>query len=449
MTGREEELDNLNSLYNADKNILTVLYGKYRVGKTTLLREFMKNKSCLYFEASQTVDVELLHSLNAAMAAQMENYAPAKDYDALFDRIKNSGIRLIVLEEFQNLVKADLGFIVSLLRFYQDGEREHNVMIVLTGSSVAWVENSMVKSMGRAALYINSFIKIKEFNYSDTVDMFPECSAGELLGIYAVTGGMPGYLTRWNPKQDIKSNICRLFLSEDSPFMREAELYLKDEFRETGVYSIILKCLAAGMNKLNEIHEYTGYGRDKISVYLKNMIEREIVEKVFSFEGENSELTRKGLYRIKDDFISFWYRFVYPEYGILAVTPGEVFYDRYIAPGFNDFLLEAFIKIASEFMNIINNMGRLPFKGTYKGRWHGKMGELHIIFEGDKGQFVIGQAFVGDVPVGTGEYNTILADAKLAGLENPCVYMFSACGFTEELLNMQGPNLVAVRIEDL
>lgn len=449
MTGREEQINNLNTYYENDANNITVLYGRYRVGKTALVKEFAKDKGMVYFECAPTVDFELLNSINRAFIAQIEGYAYANNFDGVFEQLKsNDTVKLLVFEEFQNIVKADLGFLVSLLRFMQE-LNNRKVMVIFTSSSVSWVENSMVKTIGRAALSINAFVKLKELSYVDIVGMFPECDVNTLLCLYAMTGGVPGYVSMWNPKLTVKDNVCRLFLSGSGVFHREAELFIKEEFRETGVYSTILKCLAAGMNKLNEIHEYTGYGRDKISVYLKNMIEREIVEKVFSYDSGANEHTRKGLYRIKDDFISFWYRFIYPDYALLSTMDAEDFYDRFVAPQLNEFLLEAFIKIAAEFMDIINDMGRFNENFDRKGRWHGKTGDLHVIYQSESKKYIIGQAYVGISPVGATEYNTVIENARIAGIDNPIVYMFSACGFTEELLQMSGDILVTVAIEDL
>ena len=449
MTGREEQINNLNAYFESDNNNITVLYGRYRVGKTALIREFSKEKKAVYFECAPTVDFELLNSINRAFANQIEGFVPASNFDGVFEQLKDKDdIKLLIFEEFQNIVKADLGFLVSLLRFMQELGASRKIMVLFTSSSVSWVENSMVKTIGRAALSINAFVKLKELSYVDIVGMFPECNVNTLLCVYALTGGVPGYVSMWNPKATVKENICKLFLDRNGVFAREAELFIKDEFRETGVYSTILKCLAGGMNKLNEIHEYTGYGRDKISVYLKNMIEREIVEKVFSYDSGTNEHTRKGLYRIKDDFINFWYRFVYPDYAILASMEPEMFYDKYVEPGLNEFLLEAFIKIAGEFMDIVNDMGR--FSDTYdrKGRWHGKTGDLHVIYQNDD-KFIIGQAYVGEKPIDVTDYQVIIDNALIAGIKEPIVYMFSACGFTQELEQMAGDKLVTVSIEDL
>ena len=229
MIGREEHLNRLNAFYEAKSNNLTVLYGRHRSGKTAIIREFIKDKSYVYFDCTQTVDFELLSGINRAFGAQLENYNEAKNYEGALEQLNAGDIRLLIFEEFQNIVKADLGFLVSLLRYMQ--ENENGLMVIFTSSSVAWVENSMVKSIGRAALSINAFIKVKELSYADMVGMLPENDAKKLLAVYAITGGVPGYIRHWNVKETVKENICRLYLDREGIFAKEAELFIKDEFR--------------------------------------------------------------------------------------------------------------------------------------------------------------------------------------------------------------------------
>ena len=70
--------------------------------------------------------------------------------------------------------------------------------------------------------------------------------------------------------------------------------------------------IAKGENKLNDLFLYTGYSRPKISVYMKNLSHFDIVEKVVSFETGGWDNAKKGIYRIKDTYVNFFYRFVYP-----------------------------------------------------------------------------------------------------------------------------------------
>lgn len=450
MVGREKQLNALNGYYESDKNNLTVLYGRRRIGKTALIKAFLKDKNCVYFNASPAADFDLLAAFRRCVREQFEGFEAEGGYADIFRQLnmRQEAPAVFVFEEFQNIVKADASFMGAITALVLGNLGERKVMVILASASVLWVENSMVKSIGRAAYAINAFLKLKEPGYADMVGMFPESDARNSLYIYAVTGGVPGYFEAWEPKEGVKSNICRLFLEDKGMFRKEAELFVKEEFRETGVYHTILGCLAAGMNKLNDIHAYTGYGRDKISVYMNNLIEREIAEKIFSYESGDSRNVKKGLYRIKDDLINFWFRFIYPYCGLLDRTDAGVFYDRYIAPELDNFVLEAFIKIAGEFLQIMNDAGRLAIRGEYRGRWYGKSGDVHIIYDnGEKA--VIGQAYTGGGPVGEEDFARLEENVRLAGADAAQYFIFSAAGFEEGFSRKQSGSLVLIPIDDL
>lgn len=450
MVGREEQLKVLNGYYGSDKNNLTVLYGRRRIGKTALIKEFAGDKRYIYFNAAPAAYFDLLEGFIRCVREQLEGFEATGDYADIFREIilRQDAPALFVFEEFQNIVRADASFMGAVAAMVRGNLGEGKVMVILASSSVLWVENSMVKSIGSAAYSINAFLKLKELGYADMVGMFPEMGARNSLYMYAVTGGVPGYLAAWDDKADVRSNICRLFLEDTAPFRKEAELFVKEEFRETGVYRTILGCLAAGMNKLNDIHTYTGYGRDKISVYLNNLIERELAEKIFSYESGDSRNVKKGLYRIKDDLIGFWFRFIYPYSGITDCTQAELFYDKYIEPGLDGFALEAFIRIAGEFLQIMNDAGRLALRGEYKGRWYGKSGDVHIIYDDGKNA-VIGQAYAGKEPVGKDEFDRLRENVSLAGANAVQYFLFSAGGFDGELMKLQGEKLILIGIDDL
>lgn len=450
MVGREEQLKALNGYYESDKNNLTVLYGRRRIGKTALIKAFAEDKSCVYFNASPAADFDMLAAFRRCAREQFEELDTEGGYADIFRQInmRQEAPAVFVFEEFQNIVKADASFMGAVTALILGNLGERKAMVILVSASVLWVENSMVKSIGRAAYSINAFIKLKELGYADMVGMFPESDARNSLYMYAVTGGVPGYLEAWNARENVRSNVCRLFLDEKGVFRKEAELFVKEEFRETGVYRTILGCLAAGMNKLNDIHAYTGYGRDKISVYMNNLIEREIAEKIFSYESGDSRSVRKGLYRIKDDLINFWFRFIYPYCGILDKSDAESFYDKYIAPELDGFVLEAFIKIAGEFLQIMNDAGRLAVRGEYRGRWYGKSGDVHIIYDnGEKA--VIGQAYTGGKPVGKEELARLEENVRTAGADAAQYFIFSVGGFEEGLSRRQDGSLVLIAVDDL
>lgn len=449
MIGREDNLNNLLGNYDSDKNNLTVLYGRRGLGKTTLIKEFLQDKQSVYFCALPLVLEEAVAGFCNCASVELNTEIAADNYYDAFSQIADAmGDKVVlVVENFANIVKVDKTFMPAIEALVRGRVTDKKVMVILTSSSVAWVENSMVKAIGSSAFSINVFMKLRELSYADTVSMFPECDARTALYIYAITGGNPSYMAHWNVNESIKQNVCKLFLNQRGSLASEAMDYIRDEFREPAVYSIILSCLASGRNKLNDIYEYTGFGRDKISVYLANLIEREIVEKVFSYEEGGRHNTRKGLYRIKDDFVCFWYRFIYSSAGMLEIMAPEKFYQQFIAEGLDSFVLEAYIKVAVEFLEIMGAAGRLPAGSAYKGRWYGKTGDVHIVFENEQGEKTVAQAYTQAVTMS--DYNVLMEACEIpAGTPN-AVYIFATEGFDVELTKRQNRSLTLVNIDDL
>lgn len=451
MTGRDEQLRTLEKFYESEANNLTILYGRRGIGKTALVREFVRNRQFIYYEAVPSDKSGMLRSYAMAVSEQIHKNSEPTGYMGVMTDIADyaSDKVLIVIEEFQNMVKTDPLFMDSVIAMVRHIITDKKVMIILTSSSIAWVENSMVSAVGNAAYSINAFIKLKELNFSDVVGMFPECDARSALYIYAITGGIPEYLSEFRQDKSIKENVCNMFLKDNSVFRNSMLYYLKDEFRETGVYNILLECLASGLNKLNEIHNRTGYGRDKISVYLNNLIEREIAEKIFSYDKGSERNVRKGLYRIKDGFAGFWYGLVHPQLPLLGMSNPSDFYDKYIEPGIDGFCTEAYIRIAAEFLHIMNEAGKLYNGVEYSGRWYGKTGDVHIIYDNNGGDAVIGQVYTCSNHVGMAEYEKLMADAALAGLNVKGIYMFALNGYDDDIRDCGIPGLMTISIEDL
>ena len=451
MVNTRDKLLKLNEYFNSEDNNLTILYGRSRTGKSSLIKEFIKDKNYVYFDAIPAADFEIRNNFRKTIKKQCGINAVADSFRGVlweFVTAAESPIVLVV-EEFSNIVKNDSTFMETIADIIQHKELPHKLMVILTSSSIAWVENSMVKTIKSAAFAINAFMKIRPLKYQDMVNLYPEADAKNLMCMYAITGGVPYYALKWDINKSLKYNICNLFLKKDGMFYGEVTQLMKAEFRETGIYNTLLYCLASGKNKLNEIYEYTGYGRDKISVYLGNLIEREFVEKIFSFEDEKRLTTRKGLYKIKDATMNFWFRFIYPHFGELGMMEPEKFYDEYIAGEFNDFMLETLILVAGEFLEIMNEAGKLSIKGEYKGRWYGKKGDIHIIYEDNEEHYLVAQAYVGERPVSHEMIDKLITDCQEIGIIPVSTFLFSASGYDEALMEGTYNSITMIRIEDL
>ncbi len=466
--GRTEELAALNESYNSGKNTLTVLYGRTGIGKTELIKEFIKDKNCVYYVAPQSsssqqeeimvesLGVQLEDEQISEMALPMGVDAP-KGYDELLPYIYNikAPVKLLIVEEFQNIVKQNKGFMDSIKKLVEgeyDGQYgTGQVMVVCTSSSISWIENSLVATIGTNALAINSFIKLKELSFVDTVRFYKRYSVPDAMLLYAITGGVPGYMSEFSDTVSIRDNICNNMLAKGKKMRDEGSEYIKEELRETALYNTILSYIARGADKLNELHALTGFGRDKISVYLKNLIEREVVEKIYSYDTSGNEHTRKGLYRIKSGFTEFWFKYVYGREAQLELLGEQGFYDKYIADSISEYAKETFVKVGTEFVELMDSMDRLPVKIDRRGRWWGKNGDIDIIACDINKKYVIGKCnWLTDVFTFT-MFEELVYNVNLAGIGRDYIYLFSKGTFDDELVAYarENSNINLISLNDL
>lgn len=430
--GRATELKFLQNYYQKGGNSLIVLYGREGVGKTELLRIFTKGKSYFYYNAVLCSEQEQLNRIKKELQEAYQIEGAELTFTALFMQAleKMEGKKIIVIDEFHQIIKNTTNFMDSIAAIL-DSQQLGEVMILLCSSSVNWIENDMVNEVGEKANYISAFQKIKEFSILEVSERFPDYTMEECITVYGILGGIPKYWNYWNEKESIEENINRLFLSKEGFLFCEAENYLKSELRELAFYNTILAALAADNIKLNDIYENTGFSRAKISVYLKNLIQLDIVEKVFSFETEEKENVKKGLYRIRDHYIHFWYRFVFPN--ISYIDMRKPIYKTKVLPYLEDYLSLYFKKICGEYLGFMNEYGRLPVKFEKYGSWFGKEGDIDFIAESEQGNILLSCSKWSSHPMNETDLEKILQLVIQAGIQPEYYYLFSKEGFTESL----------------
>lgn len=447
---RSAELKLLEEQYASAGNNLVILYGRKGMGKTSLIKEFIAKKpSVFYFEGMECEDgLQLLLMNRHAHGEDIIN--EPTDYPILFSSLLSTdgGKTIIVLDEFHYILKNSNG-ILKVLQLLENRSRQ--VMFVLCSSSIRWVENEMVSELGAYASFITAYMKLKEFTFVDFVNRFPKSSVETCIHINAILGGVPEYLDAWQEGLSVEKNIKNLLLNKDSRLFHAPQQFLKLELREPAVYNTILYYLAAGNRKLNDLHGKTGYSRAKISVYLKNLIQLDIVEKLVPLDEEGKENAMRGLYRIKDNFLSFWYRFVFPNISEIMVGSADRIYEREIRPCLDSYMEEYFADVCTEFLKLMNLHDRLPEKFIWWDRWYGKNGTIDILAQTENKKNLVGGCYFEDRITGPEEYLTLLALADEAKVRPDYCYLFSRKGFSEELKKMTADrkDLNLIGMEDL
>jgi len=431
--GRTQELDRLSGLYAAPHSSMIVLYGRSGIGKTALARRFVQDKNAVYYVARRVTHKEQLLCMNREW-----NTGDAKDYyealSLMYAARKAEGKLVFVIDEFRNLLEDSTEFLTGFLHFYSEHHGDGSLLVLLLSSSIHWVENEMAAALGGATRLLQGFIKLKEFSFMELAGYHKNSSVQADILTAAAVGGVPAYLRYWREQDSFRSNVIRLFLSEDAPLFSEAEHYLKKELRELSAYNVILAALSQGKYKLNDIYEQTGFSRAKISVYLKNLTELDSTEKLFSFDTSEQRNVQKGLYRIREPFLRFWYRFVYPNLSEIAAGEGEAVYDNHIAPVLNEYVADTLRSICGEYLQVMNRYGKLSARYENFGVWYGKMGTVDVVAKSESGTFLTGFCDCRTELTGRKvlEYQKEILEA--AGIRPEEWYCFTMTDFTEDAL---------------
>lgn len=436
--GRASELSYLEQRYQKQGSQMVVVYGQKNVGRTTLLREFAKEKPFVFLSARSCSGKEQRYLWSGEFDVTRNPSERYPSYSELFTLIAKSNTEKVVLviDEFQNVVKNDPDFMKELTAFLRNQGHIQEVFVVLSSSSVGFVENSLVSKIGEAALSISGFLKVKELRFSHLREYFSKYTIKECLEVYAVLGGFPGLWSCIDKNLTVKENIMNLFLKKNSILSREALFYVENELRETSVYFTILESLASGRQKLNDLFLHTDFCRAKISVYIKNLMELELVEKVFSYDTDGKSNTQKGVYRIQNPLVNFYFSFIYPNLSKVEIMLPDEFYDCYIAPGYRFFVEPAMRKMCLEQLSRLNEIGELPIRFVKNGEWVGKIGTIDIVAQDEAGHTLLALCNYEKKILTGDDYEWLIFLAKKAKLVPLVVYLYTVGEFDESIKKM-------------
>jgi len=450
---RTAQLKLLEEQYASLGSNIVIFYGRKGLGKTTLLTEFMVGKPAFFYTGVECVDVLQLFLMTKQWLRNPKDINSQdlnpENYSELFLAIREQEQKpVIILDEFHLCLKNSTDFLEI---FKALSDPNFPIMLTLCSSSIRWVENEMIDSLGESAAFITAYMKLKEFTFVELVNRFPKASVESCIYINAILGGVPDYLNEWQESSSVKENMISILLNKDSRLFFEPQQFLNQELREPAVYNTILFALAGGNRKLNDIHERTGFSRAKISVYLKHLIQLDLVEKLVPMGEEGKENVRKGLYRIKDNFFSFWYRFVFPNLSELMLGRAADVYDKCIEPYLNDYVEEYFSDVCTEYLKLMNQHQRLPGKYLWWDRWYGKNGTIDILAQGEGNSTLVGKCLWEERKLDISDYESLLSLSGEARINPVFCYLFSKGGFTQELrqYGKNKKNIILVGLEDL
>ena len=376
--GRESEIETLNQLYNENKFQMVVIYGRRRIGKTTLITEFIKDKPSIFFTAQEVNDKMNLERFSQKVYSFFNvpgNIGYFKSWNDAFTYIVQMAKEkrfILAIDEFPYAVSAN-NALKSILQTAIDHEFcKTGIYLILCGSQVAFMENEVLGYKSPLFGRRTAQIRLEGFDYFDAGKMLNSFSTKDKVKFYACFGGTPLYLAQIKHSESFEKNVKRLFFDIAGYLYNEPMMLLQQELREPAMYNSIISAIASGATRLNEISTKIEEDSPKVSKYLQTLINLQIIRKEYPF-GENRQTSRKGIYKIADPVYLFWYSFVFSNRPEIESGNGDIIADEEV---FGDRLSTyigkpPFELICLQYLYRKNRQKALPFTATSFGSWWG------------------------------------------------------------------------------
>jgi hypothetical protein len=426
---------------------LLVIYGRRRIGKTELLRQFLEKSDCkkIYLYVNIAEKQELMRQFSKSILDQTGDGIKISNWDGLFDYLKTESDdkkMIVVLDEFQRFAKVSPDFI-SMLQDNLDRKLKNNkIMIILSGSSMGMTHELIFSTKG--PLYGRASLKkkIEPFRYVDFRQMFSHIGDEEKkIAIYSFFGGTPYYLEAVkNEEKELFECISNLVLDENGRLFDEPITLLSSELKSFQRHNSILVLIAKGKNDLKEIADGMGMDQGQLTPHLHHLV------KLLDIVHEEKPVLgmKKGKrYVFSDNFFRFWYRYIFQNKSAIELKNYSSVIAK-IKDSYPTYLSRNFQDIIKELLILYNGakIGKIDLDFEEIGSWWDKNDEIDIVCRG-KRSLVVGEVKYTEKPInGLSLFNELKAKAEKIKFSGRINYLIvSKSGFesdTRDVLEKSG-----------
>jgi hypothetical protein len=423
---RTAELAWLEARWRARDAQLLIVYGKRRVGKTALLKEFLQGKAGIYFLADRRPEREQLREVAMRLSGHFTDpFIGRKGFDTWLEAFEYLTTRLrppaakprerllLILDEYPYLP----------------------LTLVLCGSSMAMMESETLAH--RAPLYgrRTGDLLVRPLDFAGVRQFLPKRHPfAHAVETYAVLGGMPGYLRQFDYSRNLADNIREQILTPGAFLFREVDFLLKEELREPRNYLAILRAISQGRRKFGEIANDTGLGKNVLHKYLHVLEDLQLVERDVPITEKMPQKSRRSLYALQDSFVAFWFACGYPYVSDLELGETRPALRR-VQDLLPHLLGRAYERIARE---TLRRGDGLPFPLHRVGHWWDDQAEIDVVGLNEEANAILfGEVKWSERPIGTGIYRKLVEKARRVAWGKPgrreVFALFSRSGFTPEM----------------
>lgn len=456
--GRKEELSELNARFESGRFEMGVVYGSRRIGKTSLLKEFSKDKAAFYFQAKESSDLDNRTAFSAKVNELIgvpysfvyPNYS--EGFDALL-KFADGKPFVIVIDEIAFIAQSDKGFLSELQYNIDHKFKSTEVKLILSGSTISFMKDILKNKRGPLFQRSTFQMHVKKLIYSDALAFLDGVSNEDKIKYLSIFGEHPFYLEMIDKTKSFDENIFGLLFSRFGNLVDAPDKVLPTASKDQNTYNTILKAIAHRRRTNKEIAEYIGKDPNYVASYLPRLIDNEIIEKRESF-NKNQKM---NYYEISDNLIRFWYRFVFDNRDEILHNMGKVIYDEsfeeialFISTGFED--------IALSYLTEKNVKGELVYHYEVIRGYKVDNSKLGRSIELDGLAKGIGRSKNRLLVVECKYRNKALSLAVLEHLKESLtifpadyydIYLFSKSGFADDIRSLNDLSVHLISIEDM
>ena len=467
--GREKELASLKEFYDKAGIGMTVIYGRRRIGKSTLIAEFVRDKKNIFYTATKVGKARNLELFSRQVTdlfmPGVENIS-FHTTEAVFDFIdKNIGNDKVVLviDELPYWAERDEALLSIMQKYIDTVWNDKNLKIILCGSALSFMEKKVLSEKSPLFGRRDSQIRLETFNYLDAAKFVPDYSCEDKAICYGITGGVARYLSMIDPSKSIDENIVRLFFRTDGYLYDETRNLLTQEFADISIVNNIVEQIAAGENTLNTIAAKIGEKEPTVLYSLDKLINVGLVEKKKCITDEKNK--KKTQYVLKDYMFKFWYEFIPKATSVIEMGQGEFYYQKAVKPVLHSFMGAVFEDMCRYYTLKQGITGEYGCFLTSVGSWWGtenitdengniraQSADIDVVAISDiDKKAVIGECKFKNEKIDKGIYETLIRRGKLIAAKYKVskYIFFSLSGYTDWFKDLKDEDVLLLTLDSL
>jgi uncharacterized protein len=434
MIDRDREIEWLRSRLGGDERQVLVLYGRRRVGKTTLVTHVLDRieAGSVYYLSDERGSEHNAREFAERCAEAVDDVPPAVEgFPDVFRYLKRrvEGPFVVAIDEFSYLVAEDEAVTSTFQTVTDEILADTEISLVLLGSSISMMEEGVLSYESPLYGRRTGQWRLEPMTITEAAGFFPTYDAVELIQTYGVLGGIPAYLEQFDPNLDLPTNVEQHVLSRGAFLYEEPEFLLRQELREPATYMAILESIADGASRVSEIANEIGKRASGLSRYLQNLERLALVER----EHPVTDPGGRSVYRLTDHFLRFWFRYV--------PTNRSTLEQGHTGPVRQSIVETLPTHTSRAFEDVCRQAVRtqsFPVECSRVGRWWYGENEVDVVGVNEHtGTLLLGECKWTGEAVGVGllaDLESLESEVRWRGADRSVVYaLFSKNGFTDEL----------------